>query len=134
MSHEKKSTLSRVGKWSFIIAANAALLFVVGVSTARESYREWQTDQEIRGLQSEVVKLEGRKNELTDLLERLKSPEAVDARAREQLGVRKPGERVLVIKDWKEETTTGEQDKDKAVAALPTGNPQRWLYFFFYRR
>lgn len=121
-------------RWSIVIAANGALFLVVGVSTVRESYREWKVDQEIRHMQSQIESLEGRKLALGELVRRMESDDAIDREARTRLGLRKPGERVIILQGegglgtWQESVKTAESVPE--ASTLKT-NPERWLRYFF---
>lgn len=125
-------------RWPLVFAASGALFLVAGASTVRESYREWKVDQEIRQMQAEIERLEGRKLTLAELIQRLDSPDAMDKEARTRLGLRKPGERVIILRGAEDPTTW----QDDAVEALgpesgaPSDertNPRRWLDYFFPR-
>jgi cell division protein FtsB len=124
----------RVTRWSLLIAGSGALLLFVGVSTVRESYREWKIDQEIRGLESQIESLEGKKFRLAELIQRLQSEEAVDREARMRLGMHKPGERVIVLKGGE----FGDATWNDALPAPPSepvreqSNPQKWFRYFFH--
>ncbi len=124
----------RIARWSLIFAANGALLLVVGVSTVRETYREWKVDQEIHQMQAQIEQLEGRKLALTELVSRMDSPEALDREARTRLGLKKPGERVIILRgadqeleSWQEYGLgTPEAEAEDSLAS----NPERWLKYF----
>lgn len=121
-------------KWPFFAAASGVLFFAVGVSTVRETYREWKVDQEINQMKSEVDRLEGRKLGLVELLNRLDSPDAIDKEARTRLGLVKPGEKVVILRGL-DGTAPTWQTPGEAVAQLPPpdtrSNPQRWVDYFF---
>ncbi len=124
----------RVARWSLIFAANGALLLIVGVSTMRETYREWKVDQEIHQMQTQIEQLEGRKLALTDLVSRMDSPETLDREARTRLGLKKPGERVIILRGADQEIESWQEfgfGEDKVqVSDVPSSNPERWLKYF----
>lgn len=121
-------------KWPFFAAASGVLFFAVGVSTVRETYREWKVDQEINQMKSEVDRLEGRKLGLVELLNRLDSPDALDKEARTRLGLVKPGEQVVILRGM-DGTAPTWQSSGEPLADLPAPdtrtNPQRWFDYFF---
>ncbi len=125
-------------RWPLVFAASGALFLVAGASTVRESYREWKVDQEIRQMQAEIERLEGRKLTLAELIQRLDSPDAMDKEARTRLGLRKPGERVIILRGV-EDPATWQEDASEAFASesdVPSderANPRRWLDYFFPR-
>lgn len=100
----------------------------------RESYREWKVDQEIRQMQAEVERLEGRKLTLAELIQRLDSPDAVDKEARTRLGLSKPGERVIILRGMDETVSWQDDAGTVAPEEAPVDtrdNPKRWLEYFF---
>lgn len=125
----------KIARWSVLLAANGALLFVVGISTIRESYREWKVDQDINQIQSQIERLEGKKLELTDLIKRMESDDTLDREARTRLGLRKPGERVIILRGADGEATSWQDSAFQApldqAAPPPQSNPERWLRYFF---
>jgi cell division protein FtsB len=134
-----RSTNSALGiaRWPLLVAASGALFLVVGISTVRETYREWQVDQEIRQMQAQIERYEGRKLSLVELLSRLDSQDALDKEARTRLGLRKPGERVIILQgadgvqaSWQDDLQTEQANQN---APDMRSNPVRWFDYFFPR-
>lgn len=120
-----------------ILAANGALLFIVGVSTVRETYRRWQVDQEVSSLQSQVEALERKKLDLSDMIQTLDSQDAVDKEARLRLGLQKPGERVFIIEadhvaspSWKDPMVLA-TSTPMVESSVGQSNPHKWFAYFF---
>lgn len=127
------SRAPRIIRWSFVIAANAALLVMIGISTARETYQEWKVDQEIQGLQAQVDAMEGKKLYLHELIQKLQASDTLDKEARMRFGLRKPGERVMVLRGFeekKEDAADGSGGTQATDESSPT-NPKKWLSYFF---
>ncbi len=136
MSKTVTSSLG-IARWPLLVAASGTLFLVVGVSTVRETYREYQVDQEIRQMQGQIEQYEGRKLSLVELLTRLDSQEALDKEARTRLGLRKPGERVIILQGsngvqatWQDEVQA--QPVNQIVLDMRS-NPKRWFDYFFPR-
>ncbi len=111
-----------------------ALGVVLIVSTVRESYRGWQVDQEIHGLEQQIQAMEGKRGQLAEVMRRLQSGDAIDKEARTRLGLRKPGERVFVLQNnqgqnaaWDTVPTT-----DATNANEQKSNPRKWFAYFFF--
>ena len=126
-----------IARWPLLVAASGTLFLVVGISTIRETYRGWQVDQEIKQMQGQIEQYEGRKLSLVELLTRLDSKEALDKEARTRLGLRKPGERVIILQgsdgmqaSWQDEVQI--QPVNHAAPDLRS-NAKRWLDYFFPR-
>lgn len=123
----------RAIRWSFVIAAGAAISVLIGISTIRETYQGWKVNQEIQGLQAQVDAMEGKKLHLNDLIQKIQSPDALDKEARLHFGLRKPGERVVIINginaaDTEDPTELSATSSSATVAA---SNPQKWFRYFF---
>ena len=125
----------RFVRWPLAIAFGGAVFLLVGVSTARETYQVWQVDQEIKGLQSQVDQFEGKKLQLVDMMQKLSSMDELDKQARERLGLRKPGERVVILRDGSGNPLAFDPSVTQAAAPQETtaavSNPTKWLRYFF---
>lgn len=121
-------------RWPVFLAANLAVLLLVGVSTLRETYRGWTVDREIQALASQADSLEGRKLKLVELADSLNSPDRVELDARARLGWKKEGERVVVLTGY-EATSTWNGDVSDVSGVPgeppPRSNPARWWNYFF---
>lgn len=128
--------LKILAKWPVFLIANAALLLVIGASTARETYRGWTVDREIQALGAKAESLESRRFELEALAQELVSPERVEREARSRLGMKKSEERVIVLEGYSAKATSGdlasagygEIDRDRR------SNPEKWREYFFRAR
>ncbi len=128
----------RFARWSLLIAGTAAILFIVGVSTARETYRSWKVDQEMKGLQAQVDALENKKSRVSQLIETMQSEAALDKEARLRLNMQKPGERVFVYdvaapdtKPTWSDTTVLNETAPPVQVAVNQSNPNKWWSYFF---
>jgi cell division protein FtsL len=117
-----------------VLIGSAVLLVVVGVATMRESYRGWKVDREIQALEQQADELEGRNEKLRSLARSLDAPERLEVEARTRLGLRMPGEQVVVLTGV---ATTGSWQGSFALDVVPEpitverSNPERWFDFFF---
>lgn len=117
------------------LAINVALLLIIGISAARETYRGWSVENEIQALNAQAVQLEGRKLQLSKVIDALSSPEHVDLEARARLGWKKEGERVFVIPGYEATSSSlkGSAIMPMEVPAEPiVSNPERWLKHFLH--
>lgn len=133
MSHtmhdmDKKKRFSR---WPLILLANIAILLVVGISTARETYRDWKVDQELTDLQSQVKELEVKRTNLSELIKKLNSDEMLDEQARAKLGMQKPGERVIVLRGLDDVYEIGDLSTEDHDRSDNQSNPSKWFTYFF---
>lgn len=131
---------SRTLRWPVLFSALAVALALIAVSTMRETYQEWKVDQEIQGLQSQVDHLEGKRMVLLDTIQRLQSNEALDREARTHLGMRKPGERVIMVRGlsqdagytWQDSWSDATSTSVTTASTDPGTNPRRWFRYFFH--
>lgn len=123
----------RLFRLPVFLLANAALLLLVGVSTLRESVRGWTVDREIQALDAQAQALEGRKLKLMELTQSLSSPEQTELDARQRLGWKKDGERVVVLSGFAGSSSTSAADPSRIPAdgaASPSSIGLWWDYFF----
>lgn len=121
------------------LALFLALGFVVitGLSAARELYRQNQVKAEVTTLQDRVAQLEARKTTVSQLLERLQTPDMIDREARLRLNMQRPGERVYIMRgeEWERLSNDPTPDAPTLYQDHPVevrrSNPERWFRFFF---
>jgi len=136
-SGKKGLTWLGIFRWPAFLVANLAILFLVGVSTLRESYRGWTVDREIRALEAQAESLEGKKFKLVELTDSLMTPEEVEIEARRRLGWQKEGEKVVVLSGWEASSTWSGESSSLLTFAEPAGpktNPGRWINYFFKKK
>jgi len=118
------------------LVANLALFLLVGVSTARETYRGWSVDREIQSLEAQAENLEGRKLKLLAMADKISSPDKVELEARTRLGWKKPGEQVAVLTGY--QAIGGQQTSEEFVAVpvepAPKSIPKQWFDYFFHSK
>lgn len=127
--------VSKFGRWPVILLGSLVLVFVLGVATIRESYRGWKVDQEIKQLESQAMDLEGRNKRLLEIAQTLQSPERMDLEARKRLGMKQPGEHVVVLNGLSATGSWGSTVTLDVVAEKPQTeypNPVQWYYYFFH--
>lgn len=122
-------------RWPVLFALLVAIVFFVGASTIRETYRGWKVDQEIEGLKSQVTQLESQKHSMTELLGKMKTDSYIEQEARLRFNLKKPGEHVVLFEEgdanarmaWSEGSASGTGH----VAPIENhSTPARWLQYF----
>ena len=122
-------------RWPLMLVGSAVLLFVVGIATVRESYRGWKVDREINALESQADELEGRNARLRELADALQAPERLEVEARARLGLREPGEHVVVLTGF---GATGSWQGSLALdvvserPVVDRANSTLWWDYFFH--
>jgi cell division protein FtsB len=128
---------SPVARWRYAIIIAIVLIVTFGIGAIRESYRGWRADEEIRTLEAQANDLEGRNARLRDLAQALQSSDRLDLEARQRLGMRQPGEHVVVLDGFSASGTWQNEMKLDVVAEkseVVRSNPEKWLKFFFRQR
>jgi cell division protein FtsL len=136
-AHGLREETPHRSRWPLFFVASVAVFFFIGVSTVRETYRALQVDDEIKGLETQVNAMEGKKTKLMQAIQELNSPDGLDRAARGQLDMRKPGERVIVVRGIGEKSALNQLEPvppslSLSQAELPQTTPKRWFYYFFH--
>jgi cell division protein FtsL len=126
-------------KSQWIIAAIALFCALVAVSFVKEFVRSYQVKQEIQDLKNSIAQVDAQNKQAGDFVEYLKTDSYFDAQVRLKLGLRSPGEKVLVVNN--PPLVAGNKprtfDIPAGTRALQTfqrderGNPEKWLGYFF---
>lgn len=120
-----------LGSKVFLFFIVLALIGLV-ISLGQESYRKYQLTKEINGLKSEIERLEGKNQQMADLMEYFQEGSYLEKEARLKLNLKKPGEKVVVIS----QTAGVEVDKrivgetENEVSNETTNLWKWWEYFF----
>lgn len=106
-----------------------ALVAVTGVAVgfARAYYQDYEVHQEIKALESQVDQLQKKKLESMTILKYVMSSDFVEDKARTELNLKKPGERVLVVPRPGQEA---EKALEMGIPRHPLSNVVKWWYYF----
>jgi hypothetical protein len=130
-SGNQPSTIRNLLRLPAFLIANVALFLLIGISTARETYRGWTVDKEIHALQANAETLEGRKLQLFELTNSLNSPEQVELDAR-RLGWKKEGEQVAVLTGYHPTSVALNVQTSLPPEPEAVSNPKLWFNYFFH--
>jgi len=97
------------------------ILIVLTINLAQESYRKYQLKKEIRELKLEIDRLEGNKEQLSNLMEYFKNDSYLEQEARVKLNLKKPGEKVVILS---RDSVTDDNVKVSQSGALEIGNQE----------
>ena len=137
MARTATPSIIREPKVAIVVIAGAlTIIFLIAI--VREMLQGHQVRTQVRRLRDEVAAEEQRQHDLQDLLTYLQSPTFQERQARLELGLKKEGERVLIVPPSTNtspttdtETVPGDTAQTKTTPATPTTNPGRWLQYFF---
>ena len=103
---------------------------LVALNFARAYYQDIKIREEIKSLEKEVSSLRQRKLESIDLLNYVTSDAFVEEKARTELNLRRPGEKVAVVnmpEGIETAKVTNAVESEKHL-----GNPAKWWYYFLH--
>ncbi|MFA4937484.1 MAG: septum formation initiator family protein [Patescibacteria group bacterium] len=124
---------SKIRFWSiitsrlFIIIAIIAIV-IIGVAFTKNLVRRAELTTEINALHSKVASFEQKNQELSGLIEYLKSSEFQEKEARLRMGLRKPDEQVIILPN---ESQNVEGDLSSMQPKMDEANWQKWWNYFF---
>jgi len=131
---EKKSIIIRIiYNQKFLAFLGLVLIVLISFPLARTVSKRYRIDEEVRDLEKEIVELESRNKDFKELITYLESDQFVEEQARLNLGLKKEGEEVVVIKEQGEnvDTQAGEDVLDNDIEFY--SNPRKWWYYFFIK-
>ena len=118
-----------VSRW-FLIGGGIILVFLA-ISVTRAVYQNYQINQEIDRLRGETERLQAKKLETLNMLNYVQSPTFVEDKARSELNLLRPGEKVAVIPSGPAiKTQNPRQENDGLVQSKDIGNPTKWWRYF----
>lgn len=101
-SHHQAFIKKLLSSKLFLFLISFALVGLT-VSVGRESYRKYQLTKEINRLKSEIERLEKEDQNLANLLEYFEDESYLEKEARLKLNLQKPGEKLVVISEDRED-------------------------------
>ena len=114
------------------------LVLLIGYPLVKKINQQIMLNREIEELSEEMERINNKNKKLEEIVGYLESASFVEKEARLNLDLRKPGEKVVVVKD---KTSLDEENEiesvymieglDKAVEPTEKINPQKWWSYFF---
>ncbi|MDA3839587.1 MAG: septum formation initiator family protein [Patescibacteria group bacterium] len=135
-NRKKKNLFSRLFFNQYWIAVFVlVLLFLISIPLARNISKKYDIDSEVRALEDEIAGLQKKNIELEKFIDDYGSSDFVEEIARLNLGLKKEGEEVLVVKrgniDNTNENSLGINKEIEFVGDVKENNPSKWLRYFF---
>ena len=113
-------------RWFLIVTI--LVLFFVMLAYARAVYHDFYIKQEIQRLEDQASSLEVHKLKTMELLKYVQSPAFVEERARLELNLSKPGEKMMVVQNT---STMSDGQKETPVVQQNPPTWQKWWWYFF---
>lgn len=139
MARNDKTFAQKLIQWRYLLVVNAIIILFLGVSLGREVVRNQTINTEISALEVEAQELTARNIEISELKTAMQTESFIEREARLKLGMKKPGETVVVVQDGNEvvQPLTGDESDPLGyiigTEELPivVANPSKWWYYFF---
>lgn len=139
MPQSNKKFIKRLlGSKIFLFVVLFAMLGLI-LNVGRESYRKYQLVKEIRNLEIEIKKVEGRNRQLSDLMDYFSEESFLEKEARLKLNLQKPGEKIVIFSDKSggadnqnssTPKATNKQQGQEDTGGTSTNYWKWWEYFF----
>lgn len=124
--------LLRTPSWWVVVVAGLLLTTLI-VAITREIINWRRVRIQVQRLSDQVSSAQRQHQQLEDMIAYLQSPTFQEGEARLQLGLKKTGERVIVVPADQQANTgsTGQSSSTDATATLSGSHAQRWWTYFF---
>jgi len=131
----------RLLSWRFLFVVNLMIVLFLSLSLGKEVVRNKSIQSEIESLEVQVLSLADENSQISELQSALQSESYIEREARLKLGMKKPGEMVVVIQDADSSSTQGTIMVDSTdplgyvlvedVDINELANTSKWWYYFF---
>lgn len=132
MEEKKQSKWKQIFYSRWFLLVLFVLVIFLALSYTRAYYQEYKVQQEITNLRNELGSLQGKKLETIELLKYVQTDEFLEDKARTELNLVKPGERMAVI-PTDSAGDDSRQDSGKVLEFTKLINPFKWFKLFFLR-
>lgn len=125
----------------FLTLLGLAAIILISFPFAKNTIKQYRINKEINELKKEISGLQNKNVDLKNFVSYLESDQFAEEQARLNLGLKKPGEELTVIKiaagDNLASTSSGATmfnipGYEKTGPELKASNPRKWLNYFFH--
>ncbi len=107
------------------------ILLFIGVNFLRSWAKSQEINQEIKKMQTEISTLEKNNLELAELINYLNSTAYLEEKAREDLGLKKEGEKIVIVSETGQKTDGSLNGLTQAQTGNNLSNLGQWWQYFF---
>ncbi len=135
--------LKRIFRWRLFFVVNVLFLFLLGFTFGREYLKTREIQKEIDGLQAQADALEVKNLSMNELSTAIQTQSFIEREARLKLGMKKPGENVVIFTDdagANEDLVVDEANPNDPLGLVRVvedrktiPNATKWWYYFFHR-
>ena len=136
----RNSFVQRIIKWRFLSIVNVLLILFLSIALGREIVRSQDIQKDIDALQAEADELATKNLAMKEFRTAMQTESFIEREARLKLGMKKPGEKVVIVKEAQEIDETEEvvENPDDPLglvidseSAPQLANTTKWWYYFF---
>ncbi len=133
--------LRRLFQWRLFFVVNVLLILFLGVTFGRDILKTHEIQKEINDLQTQAGSLQAKNLSISELQTAIQTESYIEREARLKLGMKKPGEQVVVFTSTPEPEPTESDSLENPSDPLnlvidqeepvKVKNPTKWWYYFF---
>lgn len=132
MAESKNKNWKQVFYSRWFLLVLFGLVMLLTFSYIRAYYQEYRVRSDINTLREEVRELEVKKLQTIDILKYVQSYAFVEEKARTELNLLKPGEKMAVIPSGSFKNSPRQPEPD-LLKWSKVKNPIKWFKFFFFK-
>jgi len=128
-----RDTSQPKSKWKskLFLGLGIIILIFAGINLAKSTQKNREINQEIYALEKEIQDLEKSNSELNELVKYFNSAAYIEEKARTDLGLKKEGEKVVIVTDIENQDANQKDLIGNDLADKTISNPKRWWRYFF---
>ncbi|MBU0649504.1 septum formation initiator family protein [Patescibacteria group bacterium] len=124
----------------FLALLGLAVIILVSFPLAKNAIKQHRINKEISELKQNIFDLQNKSDDLKNFVSYLESDQFAEEQARLNLGLKKPGEELTIIKmaagDTQANVSSGATifnipGYEKTKPEIKKSNPKKWLTYFF---
>jgi cell division protein FtsB len=143
---KQSSFIRRLLGLRVVLVVNVVILILLSLSFGREFVRNYSIQKDVAELRQTAKQLEARNLEIAEMHTQMQTESFIEKEARLKLGLKKPGERVIVVQEdgegqapEREENTANAAGREEATFEQASdrddkqsiSNAKKWWYYFF---
>ena len=124
----------------FLTLLGLIVIILISFPFAKNTLKQYRINKEINQLKKEISDLQNKNVDLKNFVSYLESDQFAEEQARLNLGLKKPGEELTVIKTTSDAVPTGTSSGstifnipgyENAKPEAKQSNPKKWLNYYF---
>jgi len=148
MTRSSLPIFQRILHWRYLYVINLLLILLIAISFGREMMHRRDIDSQILSLQKQAQNMQTQNTVLSELHDAVQTESYIEREARLKLGLKKPGESVVVLKGGDSDRNEKKTDSGKvgdmsdplglvsdgSGIKKPLANSTKWWYYFFNKQ